>query len=404
MNKYVWKGIDSAGENKKGIIFASSSEHLKNLLLEQNIALFEHKVKKENQFKNFLNFSSKVSLEQKVFFFEQLWILINSGVELLKALQLVGKQTKSKKLNQITSQLSNDIQKGEAFSAALQKYNAIFSPTTIYLTKAGENSGQLGFVLEKISQHLKRQLKLKKRLKQAATMPMITLTFALLIVWGIFMFAIPQFETLFNSMGGQIPSTTKTIINISHFLQSNNFLFLFIGFCLSATLIKPILKKQTFQKIKDFFVIKIIFINKLYILYDLISYLQTLALCLKSGIPLKESLESASKGIKNRYFRQKTEQVAQQVTKGESLENSFSQAGEKYFPQNLIAMVSVGEQSGNLDQMLEKTTNIFEQELNNKLRLFETIFQPILMIIIGLVIAFLMLAIYLPIFNMASLF
>ena len=271
MNKYIWKGINSYGETKKGTNLASSPQHLKNLLLEQKIALFEHKVKKENQFKSFLNFSSKVSLQQKVFFFEQLSILINSGVELLKALKLVEQQTRSKKLKIIISQLSNDVEKGEALSNALQKHNSTFSPTAIYLTKAGENSGQLGFVLEKISQDLNRQLTLKKRLKQAATMPIITLTFALLIVWGIFIFAIPQFETLFSSMDSQIPNTTKTIINISHFLQSNNFLFLFIGFCLTAVLVKPILKKQQAQKIKDALVLKTIFINKLFLLYNLIS-------------------------------------------------------------------------------------------------------------------------------------
>jgi type II secretory pathway component PulF len=402
MEKYLWKGVDSSGQNQKGVIAAKSREQLSTLLLEQGIALLDCKVERESLIKQ-ISFSRSVSLEQKAFFFNQLAILIESGVGLLKALNVVCRQIESKRFKNVVLSVIDDVAAGSSLSAGLEKFSDIFSPSIIQVIKSGEHSGKLDFVLKSLGNYLSDRLLLKSKLQKAALMPAITVTFAFLIMWGIFVFVVPQFETLFNSLGKQVPGSTKFVIGISDFLRSSKFLIFMVIFLFLTWAARLIIKQDVVRRLMDKFLLNIYVLNKIFLLKDLIAFLQTLSLFLKTGVPLSNSLELSGQIIQNTCFKKKAEILYEYVLQGKTLEESMAIIGPHFFPENLLAVVCVGEQAGNLDVMLQKAASFFQEELGSKLQFMLTIFQPALMIVIGLLIAFLMLAIYMPIFNMASL-
>jgi type IV pilus assembly protein PilC len=402
MKKYLWKGIDRSGENKKGVSFAQSREQLTNLLLEQGVALLACKIEKESLFKK-ISFSKKVSLEQKVFFFSQLAVLIENGVELLKALKIVVKQLESKKFKKIVLLIIDDVASGAAFSDSLEKFPDVFSSHMIYVIRSGEHSGKIDFILRNLANYLNERLALKNKFKKAALLPFITLSFAFFIIWAVFIFVIPQFESLFTSMGKQIPASTQFVMSISNFLRSNGFLILLCIFILIVLFLRLLFQQEGMKKIKDKFVLKIYLLNKIFLLSDLISFLQSLSMFLSSGVTLGKALELSANTVQNSYLREKVFQLKEYIVQGRSFEDALTAIGPSFFPENLVAVVSVGEQTGNLDVMLQKAALFFQEDLSNSLQFILTIFQPALMIFIGLIVAFLMLAVYMPIFNMASL-
>ncbi len=404
MEKFSWKGIDLQGANCKGITEAISTIDLKNRLLKQNIALINCKKSKNSFLSQSFSQRLNITLSQKASFFEELSILMNSGVELIQSLKLVIKEIKNKKFTAAINNMINDIENGNTFSSALKKYDSIFDPTIIQSIKAGEHSGKLAFVLKYISNYLNSKIKLRRKLKSAATMPMITLTFAFIIFLGIFIFVIPQFQTLFSSMEKEIPRSTQILLNISLFLKTKAFLFFSLGFLCLILVLKNLLPQKTISTIKSKISPSRFLFNKISARNNLISFLNTLSLLLKSGIPLKQSLDITIKTLPDNIFKKKAIEVTQDVTAGKTFAASLKSKPKKYFPEKLSAFVFIGEQSGNLDTMLEKSANIFQDQLNRKINLLTSLFQPILIIFVGILVAFIMFTVYLPLFNVANLF
>lgn len=407
MNKYYWWGIDSNGFDKKGILFANSQEDLKNILLKQDIALLKYKIYEQNffqDFTNFLNFNSKISLAQKTSLFYQLSVLINSNIELLKALELVEKQIKNKKLKNSIKQIILNVSNGQSLSSSMSLDNKIFTPFMVSIIKSGEDTGKLGFALQSLSDSLNATLILRKNLIDAALFPIITLFFALFIILGLFVFVVPQFVEFFVSMDKELPTSTKFIIKLSAFLNNSyNIFWLLIVFICLYILIKFLFQINKLKYLKDKIVLKIYFLGKIFLYYDLVSFFQIISNLISTGVPLKQALELSSNSIKNSFLKEKIILVTSLVTQGKSLHDSLLFAGKDIFPQDLLAIINVGENSGNLALMLERGAKVLQEDLNKTLKFITTLLQPILMLIIGLLIVFLLISVYLPIFNMANL-
>ena len=205
-------------------------------------------------------------------------------------------------------------------------------------------------------------------------------------------------------MDGQLPQSTRFVLSISSFLRSDS-IWLFLFFVLLLMMFFRFLFALPRVKIlKDKLLCKIFFLKDIVLNFDLVCFLQILSLCLKSGIPLKDALSSSQQIVKNFVFKKKIVDLTDFVLKGQSFTQALQIVGSDFFPESLIVAVSVGEQVGNLDLMLAKQATLFRIELDSKLYIITSLLQPMLMIIIGLIIAFLMLAVYLPIFNMSGLF
>lgn len=405
MKNYYWKGINLSGNYVSGSMSAQDKWELKKLLLKKGVALlsFKEKSKYRNFFQRLIPFKKKIQLKQKVFFFEQLYLLINSGIKLLRSLQIIVNQIEDKYFKKIINTIISGVRDGKSFAVCMQEFPDVFDSYIVSLIYAGEGSGKLALVLKNIAQNLGQRLSLLKQVKQASLLPLITLMFAFILVFGIFIFVIPQFELLFNSFEKELPVTTKVVFQISTFFRSNSFLPYFLIFLFCIISIKFIFRTSFIKKIRDKFVLKIYFIGEIFLYYDLIIFLQTLAMFLESGIDIQKSLAFCKTTVSNTYFKKQLGSVENRVVQGKSLKDSMSLAASDYFSSNIIALVEVGEQTGCLGKMLERASNMCSQNLQYKLKIVTTVLQPILLIFVGLIIVFLMLSVYLPIFGMAGI-
>ncbi|MFH1461536.1 MAG: type II secretion system F family protein [bacterium] len=404
MKKYYWTGIDLSGKSLFGVKTASNSQELGKLLLDSGVAILSFKEKQnQNFFINMFFLNRKISLKQKFLFFEQLYLLVESGIELLKALQIVLVQIKNKKFKKVLYKIIDDIKEGKNLSISMQECDGVFDSYVINLIAAGESSGRLAFVFKDIAKNFEQRLSVINKIKHASLLPFITLAFALIIVLGIFVFVIPQFEQFFTSFGKELPNTTQLVFGISRFLRSNDFLPYFLFFLFSLVFIKFIFYLPAVKWIKDKLVFKIYFIGRIFLDYDLIVFLQTLSMFLLSGVDMQKSLDFSQTTVKNTYFKDKLKTIKTLVFRGKSLKESIQMVAPDYFGQDIIGLIEVGEQTGNLGKMLERSLIICKKSLDRKLRILTTIFQPILLIFVGLIIVFLMLSVYLPIFSMAGI-
>lgn len=409
MKNYYWRGINLSGKTVSGYVSVQTSEQLKELLLKQGVALLSFKEKQgnlsfiQNLFKDLVLFKKKITLKQKVFFFEQLYLLIGSGIELLRSLEIILNQIQDKHFKKIIYRIISDIKNGKSFAVSIREFPQVFDSYVVSLISAGEDSGKLAFVLKNISENLGQRLHILKKVKQASLLPIITLMFALILVFGIFIFVIPQFELLFNSFEKELPGATKVVFGISAFMRSDQFLHYFLVFVICVFIIKFILRISFIKKIRHRFILKIYFIGKIFLYYDLIIFLQTLSMFLESGIDIQKSLDFCKTTVNNFFLKKKLGNVEKLVIQGKSLKSSMSLAASDYFSADILALVEVGEQTGNLGKMLERAGNICNQNLQHKLNILTTILQPVLLVFVGLIIVLLMLSVYLPIFGMAGI-
>ncbi len=402
MHSYRWKGIDQHGTKKRGITYASSPQELEQHLLTQRIALLEYK--QPSPLFSYFTIHKNIPPQLLITFFEHLTSLTQSGIDLPTALNLFVQQTSHKPFNNVISKLSHTLQHGQSFSYACGYFPDIFPLPIRNFLQSGEKTGAIDNALAKITQHLKDAHALKKEVSRAMTLPSITLTFSSLIIVGIFIFIIPQFAELFTSMEKPLPPLTQTVFSISTFLRQQNGLFFIVSlFCIPLVL-KRSRKLSLFKKFTDIVELHTPWVSSWHLQKTRISILQTIALLLHAGIPLKHTLEQTLESIENKSLKKKNTVLLDAVVHGESLEQGMQQVGKKYYPEHIVSLVATGEHTGNLPDMLDKAVHLETKKLQNQLKLFTSILQPMLLIIVGFFIAGLMLIIYLPIFSMASLF
>lgn len=406
MHHYIWKGIDDKGKSRKGICDANSYKSLQAKLLNQHIALLScHK--QNNWSLPFLNIKSysPVSVEQVTHFFEHLSMLLQCNIPIIESLKLSQNYVQSSRLQKIIQHLTKQIQEGSSLSTTMQQYKKNFTPLMISLTKSGEQSGNLGNALSQLARYLNIQISFTQKLKKAAVLPAITLIFAITIILGIFLFIIPQFEDLFNSSQYALPTSTKIILRISKTIQSEQFATgVVVVILMFIIAIKLLSKTKLVRKSTSLIYLHIPIVKRLVISANILTYTNTLSLLLRSGNTLQDALQSASNSMNNIVLREQTTKAVELVSKGKTLEETFKVINSTYIPESVLAAIALGEQTGNLDIMLEKTAQFLQKELSISAHLLTTIFQPILLLALGLLIGFLMLSIYLPIFNAAMTF
>lgn len=397
MPKFLWKGIDVAGNQVKGCVFADSQESLKTQLLNNGIALLSCSVVNKKQWQ----LSRRLSQYDFINFFDQMAMLLDGGVDLLHAIKTVELQEQNNKLRDILGCIRIDLQNGNSLAVALSKHNKIFNDFITQMVEVGLRSGQLSFVLSQISLHIKKDQQLKKDLYNAALMPIVTVFFALLIVVVILIVVVPQFEMFFSSIGKQLPSATKRIISVSKFLRSWRGAAALIAIVLVFFGFVFLLGKSRVKHCRDWIFISLPYVKNLVELSNFTQFLQALTVLLKSGISLKDAAICARDSMNNGYLRDNVNIVIDNITRGRTLSDSIALLPSFYRQGNLVALINVGEQTGALADVLCKATESFQEELRRFVLILTTLFQPVLLITVGLIIGILIWMIYLPIFNLA---
>lgn len=403
MPVFFWKGINQNGVEVKSHQEADTEEQLKQILFEQHIALLECRTKKPYLI-NFTIFSPYVATQELATFFEHLSMLVSSGITMLEALKLTQKQATNLKLKVALNDISNDISKGMPLSSAAKKHPSIFTLLICSLLLAGEQTGKFELILNKISAYLNARSLITKEIKKAAFGPSLTLGFAVFIILGIFIFVIPQFQNIFANLGKELPTSTRAMFTLSNFLTSAAGLWLLGFICLFPLLVQVGNKFTAVKWIKNLVKAKMPFVSKIKNLNDEIYVLQTINLSLTSGVSLKQALEFAAQATNSNEVKAVINSAIEHIVAGGALNLAFSNKDKQFFPDYILAMIAVGEQTGKLENVLEKATIMLEHEMTVSLNRFTVLLQPLLLIGVGIIIAAMMLSVYMPIFSMANLF
>lgn len=399
MKKFRYKVRDKSGKLVTGVVEAVNEMTAAKLLRDRGYIVLELKPFISSIPFLLKSLQSRVSSSDIVAFTRQLSTMVNAGLPLTESLSILHLQAKPS-MQPIINQILADVEGGQSFSSALKVHNKVFSPTYIALIKAGETGGVLDKVLAKLADDLERQQEFKGKVKGALIYPVI-IVFGMVIVSVIMIvFVIPKLTSLYTQFGAELPLTTRILTGISDFIL--NFwpvilvvlAFSFWGF----TFWKK--TKAGKRKIAEFiFKVPILGdLNRQIILTDLT---RTLSLMVASGVPILEGLSVTKGVVGNVIVSDALEDVGKQVEKGFPLAISFAKHTDA-FPYILSQMVAVGEETGKMDEVLGKVSHVFEVESEQKVKALTSAIEPIIMIFLGLGVAFLVVAVVLPIYRLTT--
>lgn len=354
-----------------------------------------------SNFEDWINQFKKVRLEDLVVFSQQLSTLYKAGLPLLTGLSNLKGQTENKTFQNVLDEVCKDVEAGNPLFASMAKHPAVFSLIYVNMIRAGETSGRLGESLDRFVILAERELQTRQRLKEATRYPKIVI-FSVVIAIGVLLaFVIPRFAATFAQFNMPLPLPTRIMIGMNKILQTYWYLVL-IGLIGISILVKRYLKTENGRYFWDKIKTRIPVFGLLFLKIGLSRFSNTFGMLNRSGIPILQALEITSTTVDNVLLSESIKSVQQKVSEGSSLTDALKESGR--FTSLVIQMISVGESSGTLDEMLTRVTDYYDVEVDNALKKLPTYIEPLLTLFLGGVVLLLALAVFLPWWNMASLF
>ncbi|GIW64931.1 MAG: type II secretion system protein F [Patescibacteria group bacterium] len=354
---------------------------------------------KQNIFLNFFN--NNVNFNDIVDFTRQIAIMLNAGLTIIDSLEILKKQTLKPAMQKIIIDIDNEIKAGNSFSFALKKYNKNFSNLYIALVKSGEASGKLDEILLKLADNLEKEREFKSKLKGALIYPVVILIAMIIVMFIMVTFVIPKLLDLYKDFNVTLPWTTQFLILVSDFMVK--FWPLMIVLCfVGFYFIKKYLKTEIGKRNFDQFLLKLPVFGNIIKISSLVNSTRTLAILIGAGVSILDSLNIVIDTSDNLIFKKAFKNIYNKVEKGQSLGISFEQ--EEVFPPILVQMTMVGEQTGNLDDTLMRLSKYFESESEIAIKSMTTLIEPMILVILGLGVGFLVMSVITPIYNLTSSF
>jgi type II secretory pathway component PulF len=388
---FNWLAVNKNGAMSSGKIFSNSLGTAKKDISVQGLSL----ISIAEQAQSVKLFKRQVSLEDKVNFFAQLHQLLDSGIMLPKALFVLSNS--SARTEEVVSALYLLVEKGSSFSSALKEFPKVFSTYEVQMALAGEEAGDLQRAVKSIAEALSFKFEFNSRLRALLFLPVITLAFFVLISTIIFFYIIPSFSSILTDNGVQeVGFVFKVSLWLVAFGAKKIFLIA-AAFALSLFLF---FKTGSGKRVRDFVAIKLPFFKQVTFYINLTYFLDSLAFMLLAGVKLDGALDVCQNSVGNIYLRKIFSRLSSLVQEGFSLEQAM--VALKIFPIELLAMVGVGQESGNLALMMQRAANIYQQKSSKIISSFLNLFQPILMLLLGILVTALLFSVYMPIFDLAS--
>jgi len=401
--RYAYKVRDGAGKVVEGAIEADSPALVANRLREMGFALISIDEEKESSLKKEIKIpglGGRVKLKDISIFSRQFATMINSGLSLLRSLNILGDQTENEALATIVRQISDDVEKGSSLSDALAKHPKVFDRLYVAMVRAGETGGVLDMVLMQLADTIEKQVELRARVKSAMTYPVAVMVLVLLIITGMLIFVVPMFETMYSELGGVLPLPTRILLGASSLVKSF-MLPLIVLAGISAFAFKRWIATEKgragFDKIK----LKLPVFGGLVHKTAITRFARTMEALLRAGVPILESLEITSETVGNHVMETAVLDVQNRVKQGESLAGPM--LDHAIFPPMVSQMVAVGEETGAVDTMLERVGHFYEKEVEATVDALTSLLEPMLIVVLGLTVGGMVIALYMPMFNIVNL-
>jgi type IV pilus assembly protein PilC len=391
---YQWEGTDKVGKKVKGEMLAPGEAFVRQSLRRQGINVV--KVSKQGLFSR----GGKITSKDIALFTRQLATMLKAGVPLLQAFDISARSHSNPALQRLLGEIKGDVETGSSMSVAFRKYPKYFDGLYCNLVYAGEQAGILDTVLDRIASYQEKMLAIQGKIKSALFYPAIVLTVAFIITAGIMLFVIPAFKDLYGKSGADLPALTLMVMTISDAFV-NYWYLIFGGIGASVFVILRAWKQSpAFRNKMDALILKIPVFGPLIEKATVSRWARTFSSMFSAGVPMVEALDSVAGASGNHVFMEATMKIKTQVSTGSSLAVCLQGAG--VFPNMLIQMVSIGEESGALDSMLSKVADYYEREVDDAVAGISSLMEPFIMVILGTLIGGIVIAMYLPIFKMGS--
>ncbi|MCX7544678.1 type II secretion system F family protein [Marinicella gelatinilytica] len=398
LQTFEWKGVNKTGKTLKGEQKAKSSTLAKNELRRQGIQVKKIYKKRKSLFSS----GKSIKAQDIALFSRQLATMMESGVPMVQAFEIIEGGQSNPRMAKLVGEVKTEIQSGSSLSESLGKHPVYFDELYCNLVAAGEKAGVLDELLDTIATYKERTEEIKGKIKKAMFYPAAVLFVAIGVTILLLVKVVPQFQDMFTSFGADLPGLTLMVVNASHYMQANWWKFLLVvgGVIFGFIYFKK--RSLKFAHALDRLALKIPIVGG--ILYDaaVARFSRTLSTTFAAGVPLVEGLQTVSGAVGNVVFRDAVLEIKEDVSTGHQLQLAMSQTN--VFPHMVIQMASIGEESGNLDAMLAKVADYYEQEVSNAVDALSSLLEPIIMVLVGGLVGVMVVAMYLPIFKMASVF
>lgn len=431
MNTYNWKGFDQDKKQVSGEILAETEDAANLILTTKNIEVLKiikvdkkvakdskrnfkkntrsvkknksnikkslTKNKKEKEFK-----AKKITIKELLMFTKQLYTMSRAGLDIITILELLEEQTENKNFQEVLKIITVDLNEGNTISEAFEKHSIVFDSIYINMLSAGEETGNLDFFIEKLYNQIKKMYTLNKTIKKALTYPMIMLSVTGIVMIILFIYVVPVFAQMYGGMGRALPGPTQTVINISEFFKDpargGTLAFFIISFVVTH---KVLMKKVfTYKYAAHQLFLKLPLFKDLIIKSTIAKSTLLMGNLIRANVPMEKSLIVARNSLDNEIMKDYFNNISNGVVEGSPL--SIELVKQNAFPKTFTSMVKVGEEIGNMDEMLVSVSDYYEEEVNDVVEKLTGMIEPIMLVVIGGLVGFILIAMYMPIFNMGK--
>lgn len=399
MPVYIWKGVNSYGEKRKGKIEALDEKVVRGQLKRMRIEAKSIKEAPKDLFENIAIFQPKVTGKDTVIFTRQLSTMIDAGLPLVQCLQILSKQQANPTFKKILTSIQNDVETGNTLADSMRKHPQVFDNLYSNMIEAGEVGGILDVILSRLALFKEKAMALQKKIKGAMTYPAICLAISIIILAVILVFVVPVFKSMFEDFGSALPAPTQIVVDMSDWVKSH-FIMIIVGVVIFSIIIKKIYSTEKGRYRMDAMFLQAPVAGDLIRKVAVAKFTRTLSTMLQSGVPILDSLQVVGKTAGNKVIERAVFRVSDAVEEGRAIVEPLEETG--VFPNMVVQMINVGESVGALDAMLEKIADFYDEEVDQAVENLTAMIEPFMMVFLGGMIGGLVVAMYLPIFKIAS--
>ncbi|MCB0385382.1 MAG: type II secretion system F family protein [Bdellovibrionales bacterium] len=399
LGTFVWEGLDKKGSKTKGESLGANAAAIKANLRKQGINPTKVKKKAEPLFGKGAT-SKKITPFDIAIFVRQMATMMKAGVPLVQSFEIVADGLENPSLRDLVLAIREDVSAGNDFAGALKKHPKYFDDLFCNLVDSGEKSGALETMLDRVATYMEKTETLKKKVKKAMTYPIAVVVVAVIVSGILLVKVVPQFQELFSGFGANLPAFTVMVIHLSEWMQEW-WLLILIGIIFVIGGFRDLKRKnKNFSDAVDRYVLRIPVVGEIIDKSSVARFARVLSTTFAAGVPLVDALESVAGATGNAVFRDAVKRIREEVSSGTQLQFSMRSTG--VFPAMAVQMVAIGEESGALDSMLEKVADYYEEEVDNLVDNLTTLMEPMIMAVLGVLVGGLIIAMYLPIFQMGQ--
>ena len=393
---FLWEGTDRNGKKIKGKSLASDEATVRADLRRRGVVPTRIRKQRKGLFAG----GGKITPGDISIFSRQLATMLAAGIPLVQAFEIVGAGHENAAMQKLIFAIKADVEGGSALAEALAKQPLYFDDLFVNLVEAGEQAGALESLLDKIATYKEKTEAIKKKIKKALTYPAAVLAVAFIVTTILLIFVIPSFEDLFQGFGADLPAFTRMIIDLSFFVRSNGIYIVMIISAAVATFLYFLKRSRPFRHFLDRALLKAPVIGPILEKAAIARYARTLSTMFAAGVPLVEALESVAGATGNIVFEVGVLEIRDEVATGQRLQVAMENTG--LFPNMVIQMIAVGEESGSLDAMSSKVADFYEADVDDAVDNLSSLLEPMIMAILGVLVGGLVVAMYLPIFKLGA--